>query len=518
MTIVVVDQMRADYIDRYQHQWQHGLKRLLANGAWYRVAEYPYAGTVTCPGHATIATGTLPATHGMILNTWFDRAAQAEVTCTADPHVTNISYGRRVASGDSAANLRATTLADELRAQLDPPGRSVAVSLKARAAIMLAGRAPSAVAWFDEAGAWVTSSAFASAPLPTLQAWFAAHSFEQDAGRRWEPALSPGAYLFGRSVAGVSPPAGMTQVFPHALSDDGAIDLRFYERWQTSPFADEYVSQLALDVARAQGLGSGPSTSLLSVSFSALDKVGHQYGPHSHEVQDVLIRLDRTLGGLLDALDAMAGSGHHVVALVGDHGVAPIPEQARESALDAGRVDAKQLIAVCERALSAVLGPGPHVARLVGSDLYLTGASSTRLASTPSAVDALRSAVAELPGIAGLFTAEELERTPAWDSSLRGRFARSHFPGRSGDVTFLVRPYWQIAPTGTTHGSPYAYDARVPLMLMGQGIAAGQYGVPASPVDLAPTLAYLAGVTLPRTDGRVLREALAPAAPLRDSR
>ena len=92
VVILVIDQMRGDYIDKFQPQWSGGLKRLVREGAWLHDAAYPYAATETCVGHATVSTGAFPATHGMVTNEWWDRKQQKEVTCTKDAAVKNIPY------------------------------------------------------------------------------------------------------------------------------------------------------------------------------------------------------------------------------------------------------------------------------------------------------------------------------------------------------------------------------------------------------------------------------------------
>ena len=146
--ILAVDQLRADNIEKFKHQGSSGLRRLFDRGAWLRRAACPYMNTVTCPWHATIATGSVPAIHGMVLNEWWDRAAHRGVPCTEDPSAPVISYGRSVAGGESAARLRVmTTLADEMRVQLNPAPRIVTLSMKARSAIMLAGQRGDVVLW-----------------------------------------------------------------------------------------------------------------------------------------------------------------------------------------------------------------------------------------------------------------------------------------------------------------------------------------------------------------------------------
>ena len=163
--------MRGDYIDRFQHQWSKGLKRLITEGAWFRQADYPYYNTVTCAGHASISTGTVPAVHGMVLNQWWERNNSRQVSCTDDEQQKLITYGIPVKGvGHSARNLMTTTLADEMRLQGFPAPRVVSISLKARSAITLAGHKPDAVIWLDEAdGEWVTSTAFTSAPTSLLR-------------------------------------------------------------------------------------------------------------------------------------------------------------------------------------------------------------------------------------------------------------------------------------------------------------------------------------------------------------
>jgi hypothetical protein len=171
LVIIVVDQMRADYLQRFERHWRGGFRTLLENGLVFDNAHYPYLSTVTCAGHSTIGTGTLPHTHGMVSNGWWDRETHRVVGCTADGASSDISYGRPVRFGNSAVHLLVPTLADELRAQ-KPGSRVVAVSLKARSAIGLAGHAGDAVVWFDDpSGSWATSQAYAPAPVPAVKAF-----------------------------------------------------------------------------------------------------------------------------------------------------------------------------------------------------------------------------------------------------------------------------------------------------------------------------------------------------------
>lgn len=510
IVLLMVDQMRGDYVARLQHQWTRGLRQMVTGGAWFRLAHYPYANTKTCAGHASVSTGSVPAVHGIISNNWWNRTTNTLMTCTEDPSTRTISYGAPVAGhGDSPIQLRTTTLADELQAQLSPAARVVSLSLKADAAAMLAGRHPAAAVWLDPSGAWATSSAYTPVPVPAVAQFLAQNPIERDETRTWDRALPYDAYLFEDRVVGASEPKGkMSPTFPHPLSAPGEGRVVFYERWQSSPFADEYLARMAIELARSLNLGNRSTTDLMAISFSALDKVGHDYGPNSHEVQDVLVRLDRTLGELFSGLDRLIGAGNYTVALTADHGVAPFPERALQYGAAAGRIDPGSVTRAAQEAVAAELGPGQYVSGLAHTELYFQPGVFDRLRERPAALRRVRDAIAAIEGVAEVYAADAIAaRAADADAAARG-IARGYFPGRSGDIIFTMRPYWLIEAKGTNHGSLYEYDTHVPVLLMGKGIVKGEYLSAAAPIDIAPTLAFLANVTLPRPSGRVLAEAL----------
>jgi predicted AlkP superfamily pyrophosphatase or phosphodiesterase len=510
LVVISVDQMRQDYIERYGHQWSRGLRRLVERGARFSRASYPYLATVTCSGHATISTGTFPATHGMVLNQWFDRELGRAIPCTHDPDASILtSAGPVEGPGHSAERLRAPTLADELRVQRGDRPRIVALSQKARSAIMLGGRRPDLVAWFAGGRGWVSSSAFPTQSLTAFHAAAQAHPPESDYGKVWTRTLPPEQYLFDDDGLGERR-AGWTATFPHPLtSESGRPDASFYGLWETSPFADEALGRLALAMLDELQLGQREATDLLALSFAALDLVGHAFGPRSHEVQDVLVRLDAVLGTLLEALDARVGTGRYVVVLTGDHGVSPVPEQMTAAGLEAGRIDTKALAARVEQALAPHLGPGPHVSALYYTELYFTPGTYRKVLDTPAAFAAVLETLEGTPGVYRAVRGDRLRDLPSADPLVQAA-TRGYMPDRSGDILIIPRPYYITATAVATHGTPYEYDARVPVVFAGPWIRPGEYLQPATPADIAPTLAWFAGITLPRTDGRVLHEALAP--------
>jgi predicted AlkP superfamily pyrophosphatase or phosphodiesterase len=524
VVMLVVDQMRGDYVDKFLGQWTGGLKRLVEQGAWFRDAAYPYAATETCVGHATISTGAFPATHGMISNEWWDRDLQKMVTCTADSSVKNVGYGgASVKGGDSAAKMLVPAFADELKFQTGGGTRVVTFSLKARAAITMGGRLGNAVTWFDAAtGAWTTSSAYPVAAF--VEEYAKAHPVSSDFGKTWGPMLPASAYLYDATATGVVPPAGLGAAFPHPLrgkSDSTGPDPVFYYQWQTSPYADTYLTRIAETAVDKLELGARAGTDFLGVSYSSVDYVGHAFGPRSWEIQDVLARLDQDLAELFAHLDKRVGRGNYLVAFSADHGVVPIPEDMQKTGMDAGWLNVESVKERVEKSLEPFNYAKPAVAEIGASDVYFTPGTYDKLKNDPAALRAVLDAIQSVPGVAHVYRAEELEDRPATRSPIRTAEADNFFKARSGDLLIVPKPYWpwdfstpgRPRQYGTTHGTPYHYDQRVPVLLLGYGIQPGEYHGTITPADIAPTLAALCGITLAPRDGRVLAEVLKISAP-----
>jgi predicted AlkP superfamily pyrophosphatase or phosphodiesterase len=517
IVLLVVDQMRADYAEKFGDRWTGGFRRLMDEGAWFREAAYPYMTTVTCVGHSSIVTGSLPRTHGIINNDLWDREAAKGGNCVADADTTLVSYGPPAkGSGTSTKNLRVPTLADEMRAQLGAVPRIVSLSMKDYTATTMAGRRADAVVWMSLSNKSImTSSAYTAAPVPWVADFVKAHPIELDYGKTWTKLLPESAYLYADDAEGELTPGDWTRAFPHVIKGKtDQPDSTFYNLWDASPLSDSYLVQMAEASVDALKLGQGRGTDYLAVSFSALDLVGHSFGPRSHEVQDVLARLDVALAALFTHLDKSVGRDNYVLALTADHGVSPIPEQMASLGLNGGRVVAPDLVARIEKSLEPFLGPGKKVARLAYTDLFFERGVFDKMRANPDAMRAALEAAGSAPGVGRVFSADYLASAHGSSGDeIENAVLANFYPARSGDFIIVPQPYYQLAAgpntkTGTTHGSPYWYDRRVPVFLLGQGIRRGQYLAPIEPLDIAPTLAFLCGITLPAADGRVLNEAL----------
>ena len=337
----------------------------------------------------------------------------------------------------------------------------------------------------------------------------AAHPIAADYGKTWTRLLPESRYLYADDAEGEGAPGNWTRRFPHRIDSlSGKPDNSFVTNWERSPFSTTFVVDLAIHLLQKRALGTRDGTDLLALGLSSLDLVGHEFGPRSHEVQDVLARADADIGRLLDTLDRQVGPRNFVLAFSSDHGVAPVPEQATADGLDAGRIAGSDLRGAANRAIAAALGPGTYVGA-ADTHISLVPGTYERLRATTGAIEAVRAALAAVPGIERVFTTEELAGTEPTDDVLLRRWRLSYVAGRSGDFIVSPRPYWIIRTgAGTTHGTPGAYDSHVPVLLFGGSIRAGRYAGTTSPADIVPTLASLTGISLTQTSGRVLKEAL----------
>ena len=517
VVLLVVDQMRADYVTNFHSQWTAGLARLVNEGAWFRNARYPYLNTVTCAGHATISTGRLPSAHGIIGNGWYDASNHKSVTCTADPKITNTAYDAQAKGGDSAWRLEAPALADELRDQSAQPVHAISFSMKARAAIMLGGHKADAVTWFDvSTGAWVTSSAYSHSDA--IAAFVKAHPVAAEFGESWTPVPPDEKFVFTVTPNGRQTIPGWNESFPHAIDGNKATGPgpAFYSQWDVTPFSSAYLVKMAEATADAMNLGKRGGIDFLGISFSSLDSIGHALGPYSHEVQDTLSQLDQQLGELFAHLDQTVGAGNYVVALSADHGVAPIPEEGATQGLNGGRVWDHAIRENAERVLDAKWGGSGHVVDFSEGNMYFAAGDYAKLRSDSATMQAVIDAIKSIHGVARVFRSEELAAHPATKDPILAAAEYGFYPGRSGDLVIALQPYWIYSEphadgspgTGTTHGSANEYDQRVPVLLYGWGVKKGAYDQAAAPLDIAPTLAEISGIHMPATDGRILKEAI----------
>jgi predicted AlkP superfamily pyrophosphatase or phosphodiesterase len=499
VVVLVIDQLRYDYLERFRPQMvEGGFKRLLS-GANFVNCRYDYAVAFTCPGHASLFTGAYSSVHGIIGNEWFDASRGRKVYCVEDSDTTQV--GGNAGPGYSPRNLIGSTIGDELRIASGFQSKVIAISLKDRAAVVSGGHTANAAYWYDgESAQFVTSSYY----MPELPAWVSHFNSSQPSkaycGKRWQ-ALPETPHVGGKVLSEVHLDPG--QPCPN----------RDFLAWlRNSPFMNAIELGFAIQAIKNEGLGQGPATDLLAISLSVNDSIGHTFGPYSNEVADTTLRTDRDLADFLGELDKTIGLGNVWIALSADHGAAPTPRFIKQYHLGLGNAVMSAIKEAVEKALSESYGPDPWVQDITSFCITLNKSTLKKHQAEESKVAGVAAeAAVSVPGISAAFTRTQLLTGALPLSPLARKTANSFYSQRSGDVFLILDPYALpvAGETESTHGAPWAYDTQVPLVLLGNAFKPGIYAAPCGPIDLAPTLAVALGLTQPSgAQGKPLTAAL----------
>jgi len=511
---IAVDQFSAGLFDQYRGRFTGGLKTLQA-GVVFPSGYQGHAATETCPGHSTLLTGRHPSANGIVANQWYDRTLGRQVYCVEDP-------AHPVPGRDGAprgpGKMLASTLGEWMK-EANPASRVFAVAGKDRAAITMAGHDPDGVFWWDDErgfNTYLTAGSTAVERLAPVAAFNAALIAKwTTAPPVWRPAgrgcPASGADTFGTlNIAHSIPPAGNTGAW------NKPVNLRYL---RGSPMLDAVTLDLAQSLIDRFRLGRGAAPDLLAVSLSATDYVGHRYGSEGPEACDNLAHLDRALGVFLGRLAALKVPV--VVVLTADHGVVDAAERVAARGVPAQRLAGdivRQVASAVQTELKLAYLP------LQGDAQQITiTAPGDRDPATDARVEAAAIRLLKVrPEVFQVFTAAEITAAvprpgvPVDEQTLAERFHQSFMAGRSGDIVVAYRPYVTgsypptFAPpaaygdTVASHGSPWNYDRRVPMIFWWPGASGFEQPLPVETVDIAPTLAKLFRVATPPLDGRCL--------------
>jgi alkaline phosphatase len=487
---ISVDQFSADLFAEYRSLFTGGLKRL-QSGVVFANGYQSHAATETCPGHSTILTGSRPARTGIIANDWIDQSIDRpdkKVYCAEDPTVTGSSTTNYTVS---AKFLKVPTLGDRLKA-VSSHSRVIAVAGKDRAAVMLGGHSIDQV-WYWSGASFVTWST-AKGPTPAIV----------------EATNAAVAKLIANPASVPLPAACQTRSLPVSVADHEVGVIHEAKAgdvgaFKISPAFDRAVTDIGIGLIHDLKLGLGPAPDVLAIGLSATDYVGHTFGTEGAEMCAQLLGVDDNVGRILKALDATRIP--YVVVLTADHGGTDLPERNRaRGAADAARIDPALAPGKLGQQLAAEFGLNSPVllATQPFGDIYLArdvpGPMRARV------LEAARKKYLSYPQVAAVFTADELRRLPApsgppdeW--SLAERFRASFDPERSGDLLVALKPH--ITPIAdarysvATHGSPWNYDRRVPILVYRPGATGFEHPLPIETADILPTLAALIGLPIP---------------------
>jgi predicted AlkP superfamily pyrophosphatase or phosphodiesterase len=511
LLFVSVDQMHIEYLSRFASLYQGGFKRINAEGAVFTNALYRHANSETGPGHAVLLSGRNARDNGIVFNDWYDRLEHRTVNVVDDPASRPVPGPGRAAS---PAHFIGSTIGDLLK-KISPASRVVGVSMKDRAAILMSGPRADAAYWFEGGvGGFATSSYYMRDLPPWLKAWNAAGHADAFAGRSWTRLLPDEAQYV--RLAGPDDVKGewdnVNTTFPHALRGAAHSD-KYYDDLRRTPFMDELILDVAREAMKAYDLGRDGATDILAVGFSATDVIGHTYGPDSQEIMDQMLRLDRTVGALVEAAEARAGKGRVLVGLSADHASMPLVEVLRARGLDAKRVKPDEIDGPVQKALAARFpAAGKLVVAADGPNFWLDHDAMARQGLKRRDVErVVREALLSTGLVKRVYTRDELLGDPPAEDTDFTLVRNSFFEPRSPDVIGTLKPYLYVdsRPGGTGHGTIQAYDRHVPVAFLGPGIKAGHYDAACGPEDIAPTLARLLGLEYTIAEGqRVLSEAL----------
>jgi predicted AlkP superfamily pyrophosphatase or phosphodiesterase len=495
VVVIVIDQFRGDYLERYHDQFgDAGFRLLLEHGAYFPNCNYNYANTRTAPGHSTLFTGAYSNGHGIAANEWWDPKKKKMVTSVEDDDTKFVGLPDAKA-GASPHNLMADTLGDELKLATQGKARVFGVSLKDRGAIIPAGFAGDAAYWIDaKSGVWITSTYYRS-DLPRWVQDFNSNRPSKYWDREWKNSR-------GELLASTA----------HRKGKDGS-DAGFYDVVGGTTFGNEYEFEFAKELVVYENVGRGPATDLLAISLSPNDILGHRVGPDSPEMAQMALDLDHELADFFNFLGHQVGLADVWIALSADHGVSSLPDAVKKLHIPAANVGASKAEEQINAAITAKFFPG-HPAPYVKLDYPLAWLDQDAFIAAHVHERDAEIAVGEAMKQAGLrdyYTKSQLAAGEAPNTPLGRKYLNSYSPHGSWFVMGVPEIYTVGPAGGTDHTSPYNYDTHVPLALYGLPFQAGTYRTNVETIDLAPTLASLLGINAPtHSVGRVLTEALAP--------
>jgi predicted AlkP superfamily pyrophosphatase or phosphodiesterase len=498
---IVIDQMRWDYMYRYMERYapNGGFKRLLNAGFSCDNAMIPYTPSLTACGHTCIYTGSVPAINGITGNDWWNYRENRFDYCTGDD--LEKSVGSNDAEGQmSPRNLLVTTIGDELKLATNFQSKVIGIALKDRGAILPAGHSANAAYWYDsKTGDWITSSYYEN----TLPAWVnslnAKKLPDHYYSMNWSTLYPTESYIQSNN-AGKSFSSGLAQYAG-----------KNYQVIAATPYGNNLTLDMAEAAIAGEELGADSITDLLTISFSSPDYIGHAYGPNSVQTEDCFLRLDKTLGELLDFLDKQVGTGKYLAFLTADHGAANVPAFLKEHKIPAGNFDNEKVTASLNKALSDEFKSGDLVIGILNYQVYLNrNVMAAKRLNKDNVYAATINFLAQDSSVERVFALEDLSKTTL-NSRIRESVENGYYPDRSGDIQIVLRPQWidGFLTGGTTHGLWNPYDTHIPLIWFGWNVVPGRTTKNVYMTDIAPTIAAILRIQMPDGSvGNVIQEVI----------
>ena len=506
---VVVDQMRWDFLYRYAEKYgQGGFNRLTREGYSCANTHINYSPSYTAAGHSCIYTGSVPAVHGIVGNTWYDLNEGKTVSNVGDS--TKTTVGATTGTGKVSPNrLLVSTITDELKLATNLQSKVIGIALKDRGAILPAGHAANAAYFYDgTTGNWVTSSYY----MQQLPAWVSKVNEQKLPAKllaqNWNTILPLAQYTESHAddvdFEGLYSNEGKP-IFEHRVSE---LTKTSFSILPATPYGNTITLEMAKAAIANENLGKGKYTDFLTVSLSSTDYIGHQFGPNSVEVEDCYLRLDKEFETFFAYLDNTIGKGNYLLFLTADHGAAHVPAylQSDSIRIPAGVFDMDTTMKQLETKLAAKYGQGPWLLNYDNMQIYLSNKLiADKNVNRNELVKTCIDFIAPLRGINQVIDLQHLNEAPILDE-MKANIRKGLYPYRSGDIYVLYQPGWfEDHYKGTTHGTIYSYDTHIPLVWMGWGITPGEDHSDVHMTDIAPTLAAILHIQEPNGNiGKVI--------------
>ena len=500
IVVLSIDQMRGDYWENIIQPagCTSGFKTLFTEGAVFANAHHKHATTTTAAGHATLATGFYPSHHGIVDNTVYNREAKYSHYSILDTTVNFVGVESCDLNKVSARRLLKPTIGDLIK-QEDARSKSYSVALKDRASILMGGHMANRAFWFDAQSTQMVSTNFYEEAFPAWVKEYTGNAVMQEkVANGWNfqnkqlPSYTHTNDSFEREC-GIFENAW----FPHNMSHmiEGRIhgDTVGNYLWNT-PFGDEFVLQFAQKIIKEQGLGTDEHTDVLTVSLSAADVIGHQFGPNSKEILDYYGVLDNHIGTLIAQLNQSIGKDNYILVLTGDHGVAALPELLAEQGVDAQRIEGNQYDSDIDSIDLMLQGGFDLSASTIikksyqGVEPNFEYLTSQGIDSTIF-VDSLMAKLVELHYIEEAYSFFDFQNDLC-DKPHINLMRNSFYPDFGYFIKILGKENYLVdmRSCGTTHGSPYVYDTHVPIVFYGKGNTPSLERSKVYTVDIVPTL------------------------------
>ena len=496
---IVVDQMRWDYLYRYQKRYTDGgFKRLLGEGFSCENTMIPYVPSVTAIGHTCIYTGSVPSIHGIAGNNFVKDGKK--VYCTDDDSVKPVGT-TSVAALMSPRNLWVSTIGDEMKIASNGRAKVVGVALKDRASILPAGHNPNGAFWFDDqTGCFITSSYYMDHLPKWVEAFNDKRLPEQYLSQKWNTLYPKNTYTESTTDEneyenGIR--EGVKATLPLNLPE-------LYKKYgygiiRNTPFGNSLTLDMAKAAIDGEQLGADDETDLLAVSCSSTDYIGHQVGTHAIETEDTYLRLDKAIADFLTYLDSKVGKGNYLVFLSADHGAMNNAAFLQDRRIPAGSWDASATAKKLNHVLAKEYPEAGDIVKTVMN--YQVFFNRDVIKSKQLDFDNIKQTVVNVlkedPSV--LYACDMAKAsTESIPEEVKSRIINGYNRERSGDVVIILKPnFYAHGMKGTDHGAWNSYDTHIPLVFMGWGIKHGATTKQTFMTDIAPTIAAMLHVQAP---------------------